>query len=326
MIRIRDLCSSMRLRTLVVLMLFAMSAYCQTKASVVYRGSSCRNEAGPIAPKCLASNEGNEFTAASLISNSRYYIRVQEAMELSISGFALRTKVETTGPVVVRAYLVGADVLGAPDPNKILSRGSVNVKQKFDWYMAWLCPAVKVPANDIVYLAFDNPNPGILESTAKTGRDGVHYRQPLPSGGMNGPFTGKKWVFRVRCGAECPALVALTPPRYGNGQDFVIEVQNGTPMGYGATMFGFSDTTFGNATLPIDLSSLVPSNNPNCQLQVSIAQGNGHGIDPVGKSRIVIPIKNKGLIGTKFYVQTIMADPNTLQFVNTQYIEAVIGY
>jgi hypothetical protein len=180
-----------------------------------------------------------------------------------------------------------------------------------------------VAAGQQTYLTFENPKPGILKSEASTGRTVTHYRQLLPGGPISGPVNDTNWMFRVRCGTECPSLNALTPPRFGNGGQFVIEVRDASPTALALTGFGTSNTTFNGVPLPISLESF---GNPNCTLQINAVPGNGHGIDPVGKSRIVVPIRDKGLMGTKFYVQTIIVNPITLQFESTQGIEAVIGF
>jgi hypothetical protein len=299
-------------------------AMAQTKASVTYYGSSCNTSGGPTAAKCSQRNEGNGFAGGAFIKDSRWYLSFQPQSAMSVSALALRTQVETTGPVTVPIYLFGADpVTGAPDPNQLLSRGSIVVRKKLDWYLGWLCPAVPVAAGQQTYLTFENPKPGILKSEASTGRTVTHYRQLLPGGPISGPVNDTNWMFRVRCGTECPSLNALTPPRFGNGGQFVIEVRDASPTALALTGFGTSNTTFNGVPLPISLESF---GNPNCTLQINAVPGNGHGIDPVGKSRIVVPIRDKGLMGTKFYVQTIIVNPITLQFESTQGIEAVIGF
>jgi hypothetical protein len=302
--------------------------HAQTKASITYFGSACRVDTGLLSTKCAVRNEVGTFANTDLFNNMRYYLSHKPGTTMSISGFALNTKTVSVKKLEVPAMLVAADpVTGAPDPSKILSRGRFVVGQKQDWYLAWLCPAVEVKANTQVYLAFDVPKDEIWGSTVTTGNKVTHYRQALPSGVVVGPEKWWNWRFRVRCGGECPGLAALTPPRYGNSQEFVIEVQNASPLAFAITFFGNSNTTWNGYTLPLDLSVLVGANTgSNCQLQVQMAFGNGHGISPTGKSRITIPIKEKALIGERFYVQTLTYDFMTSRIVNTQGMEAVIGF
>lgn len=125
-----------------------------------------------------------------------------------------------------------------------------------------------------------------------------------------------------------PVLTASAPPAIGH--DSVIALQN-PPAGFalGIGLLGFSNTTFGGAPLPADMTGLGM---PGCWLLVEPASLWGL-VPQSGSTQWTLPIPiTQGTVGLHFYLQALLLDPqvpdpaNTFLAIMTNALTGVVGY
>ncbi len=163
----------------------------------------------------------------------------------------------------------------------------------------------------------DNPNDSVTEG----GLDAFEVFEPNCGPNQNGSYS----VFGLGCtGAAGQATLTATATLPNIGQGFTV-LMSGLPASSSALgLIGFSKSTFGTRSLPLDLTFLGM---PSCTLYTDIADA-APTTNFAGIVIWTIQLPNDpGLIGLKFYQQGWILDPaaNALGAVTTNAGEGIIG-
>lgn len=200
---------------------------------------------------CTGTNQSAKHVGGAVPRNSTIYIQVGTGSSvLNVSGFGLRVGTRDNSFKTIPAYIYKStedDSTGKP--GRLLASGTMKVGPLGQWYRARTCPPLTIPGDSWFFIAYDNPDPGLISSIGDAGTSIRYYYRNNGTTKIVGP--GQKIFMRqILCGGRCQDIDVSFSPSTNKIKTYL---QDGQPNGAGIIMIGASKDMIGNYPLPLTL-------------------------------------------------------------------------